>query len=278
MILTNFTFCSSRVPGDENKLAGLLPIISLIILSSNRIDTLCYCTINLSNLAPILDNSDSVVAVRMLLNLATRLEVLTNINNAIFLTDVIKNVSRINRYMNPLCEESALPLLLNVADEHFNQQIIINMAECFMNLSMSKKNRRDIAVSGVAFHLEKIFSAGTPDARAHILRMVGNLLQSGLFHERIAKDEILETILKNMMDPIQTSQFSAVCYCFSQLCFQDSSVQVLCSIFSDWIFLYRIVLHCIVLYCIVFNWIRFYCIALYCIILYCIVRCCYQIC
>ena len=226
-ILSNLTFYSGSGEIDEASLSsGVLPIISLIVLSAHRIDTLCYCIINLNNLSNVFDSTDSTVAVRMLLNLASRLEVLTNVNNAIFLTDVLKNVSRINRYMIPLCEESALPLLLNVADEHFNQQIIINMAECFMNLSMSKKNRRDIAVSGVASHLERIFSVGTPDARAHILRMIGNLLHSGLFHERIAKDEILKTILENMMDPFQIRQFSAVCYCFSQLCFQDLSIKV----------------------------------------------------
>ena len=48
----------------------------------------------------------------------------------------------------------------------------------------------------------------------------------GLFHERIAREEILATILDTMMDPTQHTQFSAVCYCFSQLSIQDSSVKV----------------------------------------------------
>lgn len=142
MTLTNLTYYSGSTEADENiVLFGVLPVISIIVSSATRIDTLCYCILNLSNLAQVFDGGDSVVAVRMLLNLATRLEVMTNLANAIFLTDVLKNVSRIIRYLNPLCEESALPLLLNVMDEHFNPKIIVNMAECFMNLSISKKNR-----------------------------------------------------------------------------------------------------------------------------------------
>jgi uncharacterized protein YerC len=226
--ITNLTYFSGSSDADENiVLFGVLPVLTIIVTYATRVDTLCYTILCINNLAQVFDGADSVIAVRMLLNLATRLEVMTNIENAIFLTDIIKNISRITRYLNPLCEESALPLLLNVLDEYFHPQIVLNMAECFANLSISKKNRRDIAVSGVALHLEKIFSQGTPDARAFILRMVGNLLFSGLFHERIARDEILTTILNKMMDPHHSAQFTAVCYVFSQLAIQDSSVQAL---------------------------------------------------
>jgi hypothetical protein len=178
-IVTNLTFFSGGTEADENiVLSGVLPVLNIIVSNATRIDTLCYCTLSLSNLAHVFDGNDSLLAVRMLLNLAPRLEVMTNVGNAVFLTDVLSNVSRISRYLNPLCEESALPLLLNVMDEHFEPKIVLNMAECFVNLSMSKKNRRDIAVSGVAVHLERIFSEGSPEARAHILRMIGNLLHS----------------------------------------------------------------------------------------------------
>jgi uncharacterized protein YerC len=226
--ITNLTYYSGSTDADENiVLFGVLPVLSIIVTYATRVDTLCYTILCINNLAQVFDGGDSVIAVRMLLNLATRLEVMTNIENAIYLTDIIKNISRITRYLNPLCEESALPLLLNVMDEYFHPRIVLNMAECFANLSISKKNRRDIAVSGVALHLEKIFSQGTPEARAFILRMVGNLLFSGLFHERIARDEILTTILNKMMDPHHSAQFTAVCYVFSQLAIQDSSVQAL---------------------------------------------------
>ena len=96
MTLTNLTFNSGGTEGDENiVLFGVLPVISVIVSCATRVDTLCYCILCLSNLAQVFDGGDSVIAVRMLLNLATRLEVMTNLDNAIFLTDILKNVSRI---------------------------------------------------------------------------------------------------------------------------------------------------------------------------------------
>jgi hypothetical protein len=96
-----------------------------------------------------------------------------------------------------------------------------------MNLSMSRKNRREIASSGISVHLDRIFVVGEPETRAHLLRMVGNLLNSGFFHDKIARDETITNILDNMLDPNQAQQFTAVSYCISQLAQLETSAQVL---------------------------------------------------
>ena len=51
-----------------------------------------------------------------------------------------------------------------------------------------QKNRREISGCGVAQYLDRIFVMGSPEAKAHMLRMIGNLLSSNLFHDRIARE------------------------------------------------------------------------------------------
>ena len=91
------------------------------------------------------------------------------------------------------------------------------MAEGFVNLSMSKKNRREISGCGVSQYLDRIFVMGSPEAKAHILRMIGNLLSSNLFHDRIAREDTLTSMLNNLLDPTEPAQFSGVSFCLSQL-------------------------------------------------------------
>ena len=183
-----------------------------------------------------------------------RLEVLTNIESAQFFTDILRTFSRVPRYLNVLCEESVLPVLLNTMNEFFHPQvintllhhtvslhtliphitcspihkkIIMNMAESFVNLSMSKKNRREIAGSGIAMYLDKIFVYGSPEAKSHVLRMIGNLLSSNLFHDRISREDTLSSLLNNLLDPKVQDQFSGVAYCLAQLATVDPSVTAL---------------------------------------------------
>lgn len=95
--LTNLSYHSGGAEADEMiVLCGVLPVINTIVSASSRMSTLCYCILTLSNLARAFDGADSVVAVRMLLNLANRLDVMANAGNAIFYTDVLKNISRLN--------------------------------------------------------------------------------------------------------------------------------------------------------------------------------------
>ena len=93
----------------------------------------------------------------------------------------------------------------------------MNMAESFVNLSMSKKNRREIAGSGIAMYLDKIFVYGNPEAKSHVLRMIGNLLSSNLFHDRISREDTLSSLLNNLLDPKVQDQFSGVAYCLAQV-------------------------------------------------------------
>jgi hypothetical protein len=92
---------------------------------------------------------------------------------------------------------------------------------------MNRKNRREIASSGIASHLDRMFVVGGPETRSHLLKMVGNLLSSGFFHDKIARDETITNILDNMLDPKQPPQFTAVAYCIAQLAQLETSAQVL---------------------------------------------------
>eukprot|EP00605_Chrysophyceae_sp_TOSAG23-4_P002036 GSChrysophyteH1.ASY1.ANO1.2255.1 assembled CDS len=101
------------------------------------------------------------------------------------------------------------------------------ISEGFVNLSCTRKNRREISSSGIAAHLDKVFNVGTPQMRAYILSMVGNLLVSGFFHDKIARDDAINPMLTDMFDPAQTAQFTAVSYVIAQLAQVETSSAVM---------------------------------------------------
>ncbi len=88
---------------------------------------------------------------------------------------------------------------------------------------MVKKNRREIASSGVANYIERIFAVGTSTTRAFVLLMIGNLLSSGLFHDKIARRDILSNFIDDLLDPGQPRQFVAVSFVLAQLTQVQSS-------------------------------------------------------
>ena len=63
----------------------------------------------------------------------------------------------------------------------------------------------------------QIFVYGSPEAKSHILRMIGNLLSSNLFHDRISREDTLSSLLNNLLDPAVQDQFSGVAYCLAQV-------------------------------------------------------------
>ena len=67
---------------------------------------------------------NTVTIVRAIIGMSGRLEVLTNIESAQFFTDILRTFSRVPRYLNVLCEESVLPVLLNTMNEFFHPQVI----------------------------------------------------------------------------------------------------------------------------------------------------------
>jgi hypothetical protein len=206
---------------------GVFPVLQTMLLHVRRQDTICYLLLTFNNLAPVFDGDAANFIVRSVIGMSGRLEVLGNLANAVFFTDILRSFSRLPRYMNILCEESALPVLLNTVNEFLHPKIIVNMTESFVNLSMSKKNRREISGCGVAQYLDRVFVMGSPEAKAHMLRMIGNLLSSNLFHDRIAREDTLTSMLTNLLDPKQPAQFSGVAYCLSQLAMVSSSVTAL---------------------------------------------------
>jgi len=172
-ILQYISFASdSRDSDAQIVLNGVFPVLQALLASVKRQDTLCHIVLTFNNLAPVFDGADTTAIVRSVIGMSGRLEVLTTLPNAIFFTDILRNFSRVPRYVNILCEESVLPVLLNTMNEFFHPSIVLNMAEAFVNLSMSKKNRREIAGSGIAMYLDRIFVMGSAASKTYVLRMI----------------------------------------------------------------------------------------------------------
>jgi hypothetical protein len=96
-ILANITYYSVSVEMDEQLvMGGALMIAQGILASTKRPDSVCFAILSLSNLAPTFDGADAESAIRTCIHVAKRLEVMSHLANAVFLTDVLKNFSRVN--------------------------------------------------------------------------------------------------------------------------------------------------------------------------------------
>jgi len=207
-------------------MGGSLAIIQTLLALSDRTDIIGYTICAMCNLAPALVGVDAEQVVRLLMQSAKKLQVTSKLQNALFIVEIVLNLTRVFHFGSLLCDDAVMPLLLALMDNHPIEAIIAKCSECFVNLSSNRKNRREIANSGVSGQLEKIF-AGSPLVRSYALLMIGNMLSSGLFHEKIAKESLINNIFDNMLDPAQPKQFVAVAYCISQLAIVESSARVI---------------------------------------------------
>jgi hypothetical protein len=155
-----------------------------------------------------------------------------SVQKAIFISDLYNNFSRINQFSSLLVDEGLLPLMLHLMDSHPVEDILRRTSETLANLSINRKNRREIASSGIASRLGLLFEHGSPFTRSFTLLIIGNLLSSGLFYDKVANTSTVTNILENLLDLNYPKQFSAVAYCLCQLSKHEASCDVLieCSV------------------------------------------------
>lgn len=228
LLCSNFLANLSLHIGLEEQmvLAGAIPHIQYLFTNTDNIDTLSYALVVLSNLAPFLVDTDAEIVVRIFLQIPKRFDIYHNQTTALLMMQVLVNLSRVSHFCSQLCEEGILPLLLHTMDAHPNGIIITKCTECFLNFSAVRKNRREIASCGVANQLDKIFELDSA-VRTNSLLMIGNLLNSGFFHDKVGKEEIISNLLTKMLSPEEPKLFTAVSFCISQLAVIESSAKVL---------------------------------------------------
>ena len=158
-----------------------------------------------------------------------KLDVMKNFNKAVFVADMYCNFSRLANYSSLLVEEGVLPLLMHLMDSHVHDEILRRCTETLANLSMNRKNRREIASSGIASRLQMLFNTGSAPTRTSALLITGNLLSSGLFHDKVANHSTISNILDKLLDLSTPNQFNSVCFCLCQL----SKVQSSCAVMVD---------------------------------------------
>lgn len=148
---------------------------------------------------------------------------------AIFVADVYNNFSRLNQFTSLLVDEGLLPFILHLIDTHPTNEIFRITTESLANLSINRKNRREIASCGISSRLTQLFDCGSSETRAATLLLTGNLLSSGLFYDKVANSTTIAYILDNLLDHKYPKQFNAVSYCLCQLSKNESSCEVLVS-------------------------------------------------
>lgn len=204
---------------------------------------------SLCNIAPAIVGNDAELAVRFCFQVCVhvrnfltlfltlwvfckavkKIDVVRSVKNALFVADLYNNFSRISHYSSLLVDEGVLPLMLHLMDSHSTDEILKRTSETIANLSINRKNRREIASSGIASRLTLLFDKGSSATRASALLIMGNLLSSGLFHDKVANNHTITNILDNLLDINFPKQFNAVSYCLCQLSKNEVSSEVLVS-------------------------------------------------
>ena len=118
-------------------------------------------------------------------------------------------------------------MMIHLMDSYSTDEILRRATETIANLSINRKNRREIASSGIASRLTLLFDRGSSSTRASALLIMGNLLSSGLFHDKVANSQTISNILDNLLDINFPKQFNAVSYCLCQLSKSEVSSEVL---------------------------------------------------
>lgn len=228
----------SSEPGCEYALilGGIVSIIQLLYSNSGSLATLSCSLICINNIAPFLFNTDAEVAIRLFFQSPLKLIISTNIVTATLLIDVCCNLSLIDHFTSFLVEDGVLPLIIHLMDTYPTAAILNQCIKCFLNFSLNRKKRRDIAVSGIGNQLEKIFNIDkkeiaidgdvNSDPRIKVMLMIGNLLHSGYFHDKISKESII-IIMLDLLEPETPLLFTSVSFCLSQLAVINSAADIL---------------------------------------------------
>jgi hypothetical protein len=170
--------------------------------------------------------SDAESTIRLCLQGCKRLDVMHDFESAMFVAKMFNNLSRMQHYVSLLCEEGVLPVLISLLECQPVAEVVDSCAEACFNLSMLRKNRRDIHGSGVAGHIARMLDLGGPQSRAHTLYMVGNLLGSQLLHDKIAREDILNKII-DLLDPRLKEQCMAAAFVLSHCSHNPVASQVM---------------------------------------------------
>lgn len=224
-------FCNlSKVEGRCEEvlvLNGVVGFVYSLLATTERYEFVCTLILAMCNVAPSMTENDAELAVRIFVQITKKLNVVQSYPAALFMVQIFNNLTRIPIFAVKLCEESIIPLLLRLVELHPETDLVQFSAEAFLNISLNRKNRRELASSGFATHMDRFFSIGTPLARSRILNMIGNLLHSNYFYDKIAREDIISNMLDNLLDSRQPNQFVAVAYCVSQLACVEASATVL---------------------------------------------------
>jgi hypothetical protein len=98
-----------------------------------------------------------------------------------------------------------------------NDLIVNKCTESLANLSINRKNRREIASSGLAARMATIFEHNNTISNANTLLVLGNLLSSNLFHDKVINKLTIENMLNKLFIINYIKQFNAISYCLCQL-------------------------------------------------------------
>ncbi len=82
-----------------------------------------------------------------------KVDLLRTVSKASFVADMMVNYSRLHQYSSLLVEEGVLTMLLVLIDAHPLPEMLTMAMEIFSNLSLNRKNRREIASCGIANRL-----------------------------------------------------------------------------------------------------------------------------
>jgi hypothetical protein len=226
--ITNMSYCGEL--GELLVMGGIVSIVQGLFIAattSGSYDIFFYCMLTMNNIGPALSGPDAELCLKILMSCTKKLDVARHYNNALFAIDVFVNFTRNFQYHIILLEEGVLPLMIHTLEAYMTLPMMGRICEGFVNLSCTRKNRRELASSGIAGFLDRIFSSGTPSMRAHILSMIGNLLSSGFFHDKTARDDAINPMLKDMLVLEQPVQFTAVAFVVSQLAQVGTSATVM---------------------------------------------------
>lgn len=157
------------------------------------------------NIAPIMAGDDAETLVRLLMTGVKRLDVARDSLSARFISRVFLSISRIPHYVSLMVDEGYLPVILAMLEFIPDNNVVDDCSEILFNLSMLRKNRRDMSTSGISSQINKLFDATNTLSRAYALLLVGNMLGSGLFIDKILRAEVLARVLE-LMDPSDPPQ------------------------------------------------------------------------
>lgn len=159
--------------------SGLMMALQMLFNKCKRNDSLTFSLLSLCNISPsISEVSDTEVSVRLVIIATKRLDILSDYESALLLSEVLKNLSRLAQFNYLLCEEGILLVLLALIDQFINKlEIVASCTEAIVNFSMNVKNRRKLVASGLHSRLIPIFALESPSVSTNLLLMIGNLLR-----------------------------------------------------------------------------------------------------